>query len=223
MSTTSLIKSRTRVKDLAEVFTAEAQVKAMLDLPGIADACRRPDARFLEPACGNGNFLVEILTRKLAVVAEMPTRRGKGDDPQPLFEFQVLVSVASVYGIDISEENVSEARIRLHAVVSGFYASARNTWSPSPGFFAAVDAILATNIVLGDSLNGADGILFVEYGAPKPLHFTRRWFRLSDLGGTRVKPVRHEKAVHYLDLSEVDKHGSELPAPTAVAAHGGGS
>jgi SAM-dependent methyltransferase len=210
------------VRDLAEVFTAEEQVRAMLDLPGIAEACRRPEARFLEPACGNGNFLVEILERKIAVVAEMPTRRGKGDDPQPLFEFQVLVSVASVYGIDISEENVSEARIRMHAAVSGFYASARNTWSPSPGFFAAIDAVLATNIVLGDSLNGADGILFVEYSVPKPLHFTRRWFRLSDLGNSRVKPVRHEKAVHYLNLADAPELSGEMPALTTAATHGGG-
>ncbi len=223
MSAASLIKSRTRVRDLAEVFTAEAQVQAMLDLPGIVEACRKPDARFLEPACGNGNFLVEILRRKLAVVAELPVRRGKGDDPQPPFEFQTLVSVASIYGIDISEENVDEARLRLHAVVSEHYATARNTWRPSPGFFAAVDAVLATNIVLGDSLNGADRILFVEYGAPKPLHLTRRWFRLSDLGGSRIKPVRHEKAVHYLDLVVVSDSGAELPAPRSDAAHGGGS
>jgi hypothetical protein len=62
--------------------------------------------------------------------------------------------------------------------------------------------VLATNIVVGDTLNGTGEILLAEYSSPKPLHLTRRWFRLADVGQPRARPVRHDRAVHYLALGQ---------------------
>ena len=111
------IKSRERVRDLAEVYTHEREVNAMLDLvpgmfPSVGDS-GNTDCTFLEPACGHGNFLVEILRRKLAYVT--PRRYGRGER----FEHRVLRCLASVYGIDISEDNVGESRERMRSVISG--------------------------------------------------------------------------------------------------------
>ena len=101
----SQIKSRDRVRDLAEVYTHEREVNAMLDLvPDMFPSERDPgntDRTFLEPACGHGNFLVEILRRKLEHVT--PRRYGRGER----FEHRILRCLASIYGIDICEENVA--------------------------------------------------------------------------------------------------------------------
>lgn len=148
------IKSRDRVRDLGEVYTQPREVNAMLDL--IPDAFVDLDTRFLEPAAGNGNFLVEILQRKIALIDE--SRHGGTRD---WYEFALLRCLASIYAIDISEENVIEARERMTAVI----ASARvfHGGGARPDFDRAVQAILATNVVHGDSLNAPDQIVFVEY------------------------------------------------------------
>ena len=82
------IKSRKRVVDHGEVFTNEREVKAMCDL--VNDETQRIDSRFLEPACGDGNFLAEILDRKLAVVKKK-YRRSVMD-----FEKNSLLAVSSL-------------------------------------------------------------------------------------------------------------------------------
>ena len=92
------IKSRKRVVDHGEVFTNEREVKAMCDL--VNDETQRIDSRFLEPACGDGNFLAEILDRKLAVVKKK-YRRSVMD-----FEKNSLLAVSSLYGVDIMMDNV---------------------------------------------------------------------------------------------------------------------
>jgi hypothetical protein len=193
------IKSRDRVRDLAEVFTAEREVTAMLDL--VRDVSYDPKSRFLEPACGNGNFLVEILARKLKTVREAVSRSSAQAD----FEFNTLVALSSIYGIDISDENVDEARSRLKAIVVGHYSSGRNTWRPRDGFYSAVDHILATNIILGDSLNGAEKIVFVEYSTPARHRFSQAHYVLADLEiaaqfGTRAKPTKVVGASKYWEL-----------------------
>jgi hypothetical protein len=104
----SQIKSRARVRNLAEVYTHEREVNAMLDLvpemfPGESDP-GNTDRTFLEPACGSGNFLVEIFRRKLNYVT--PRRYGRGER----FEHRILRSLASIYGIDIGADNIEESR-----------------------------------------------------------------------------------------------------------------
>src|SRR4051794_35853101 len=105
------IRSKDRVRDLAEVYTHDREVNAMLDLVSAAfPTSTNPgntDSTFLEPACGHGNFLVEILRRKLQFVT--PRRYGRGER----FEYRALRCLASIYGIDVSEDNVLESRARL--------------------------------------------------------------------------------------------------------------
>src|SRR3954463_10825440 len=96
------VKSKQRVADHGEVFTPAWMVEAMLDL--VKDESERIDARFLEPACGSGNFLVSILKRKLATVQ---ARYGRS-----LFEnrHHALLALMSTYGIELLEDNVAECR-----------------------------------------------------------------------------------------------------------------
>lgn len=192
------IKSRERVRDLAEVFTAEREVNAMLDLLG--PIAFNVTARYLEPACGNGNFLVAILSRKMSTILEA---RPKQRD----FEFQVLQAVASIYGIDICGENVEEARERLHVQVIEAYSGHLNTLKPNDGFKPALDLILQTNIQVGDMLNGVDRIVVTEFTTPKPQYFSRARYRMQDMmrhpGKTFVKPQPIERlpAVPYWRLA----------------------
>lgn len=98
------IKSRQRVTEHGEVFTAEREVKAMCDL--VKQETERIDSRFLEPACGTGNFLTEILARKLSVVKSEYSR-------SPLeYEKYSLLAVSSLYGVDIMADNVETCRER---------------------------------------------------------------------------------------------------------------
>lgn len=194
------IKSRERVQSIAEVLTPAREVNAMLDL--VDDSVRNPRSRVLEPACGNGNFLEEILARKLSSVTA--TARTQNE-----FEFEVLVSLTNTYGIDINEDNVSEARSRLRALVVHAYSTTRNTNKPRPGFYVSVDYILGTNIILGDSWNGAKHVVMVEYTSPFPDKFTRRFFTLAELErrdeANRIipKPFNVIAATHFLELANV--------------------
>ena len=112
----SQIKSRQRVADHGEVFTNPREVNAMLDL--VRDESFRLDSRFLEPACGDGNFLIEILRRKLSLLQDLKS--------QTEWEFQSLIAVGSCYGIDILPDNAEACRTRLeHYVLSQHPASER--------------------------------------------------------------------------------------------------
>lgn len=126
---TAQIKSRQRVKDHAEVFTAEREVKAMCDL--VNDELSRIDSKVLEPSCGNGNFLVEIYARKLKNCKD---------------EKDGLKALASIVGIDIQADNCEESRIRLMTMFCKAYPHA----SPTAVLLAA--GILQNNIICGDSL-----------------------------------------------------------------------
>jgi type I restriction-modification system DNA methylase subunit len=107
------VKSKQRVADHGEVLTGEREVNAMLDL--VNPETERIDSRFLEPACGTGNFLAEILKRKLRVVE---ARYAKS---QIEYERYAILAVSSLYGIDILEDNVRECRERLFGIFEGEY------------------------------------------------------------------------------------------------------
>lgn len=102
------VKSKQRVADHGEVFTAEREVNAMLDL--VKPEAERIDSRFLEPACGDGNFLAEILRRKLAVV-----KRKYAKSPAD-YEKNAILAVSSIYGVDILQDNVDACRERLFGI-----------------------------------------------------------------------------------------------------------
>lgn len=99
----SQIKSRQRVADHGEVFTNPREVNAMLDL--VRDESFRLDSRFLEPSCGDGNFLIEILRRKLSLLLDIKSQTD--------WEFKSLIAVGSCYGIDILPDNAEACRKRL--------------------------------------------------------------------------------------------------------------
>ena len=114
--TKNQIKSEDRVTNHGEVFTHEREVNGMLDL--VKNETERLDSRFLEPACGNGNFLAEILNRKLIVL------RQKYQRSQPEYEKYGVIVISSLYGIDLLDDNVKECRERLLGIFEKEY-----TWS----------------------------------------------------------------------------------------------
>lgn len=169
----SQIKSRERVRDLAEVYTHKREVDAMLDL--VADmfpSDEQPlniDRTFLEPACGSGNFLEEILRRKLAFVTT--DRFGRGER----YEHRLLRCVSSIYGIDISPDNVLEAQDRLRALVNSHLDNDLNTKAVSRAFVTAVEVILATNIIGANTLDDAATIELIDYRPGPGCTFVREW------------------------------------------------
>ena len=168
------VKSKERVRDLAEVFTADREVNTMLDL--IGDSSYNIDFRYLEPSCGNGNFIVAILERKMLSVSK---KYKKVKD----FEFYSLMALASIYGVDIATDNVKEARQRMKNVIVDKFSGIQNSHQATEGFYKSVDYVLRHNILKGDMLNGEQKIKFIEFTSPKIYKFQQRVFRLVDLIG----------------------------------------
>lgn len=137
------VKSRKRVADHGEVFTAEREVKAMCDL--VKPETERIDSRFLEPACGDGNFLSEILERKMAVVRKK-YRRSVVD-----YEMNSLLAVSSLYGVDILADNVEACRQRLFDLWDKEYRSVCKK-ECNDNMRRAIRFILGRNIVCGNAL-----------------------------------------------------------------------
>ena len=140
---TSQIKSKERVAQRGEVFTAEREVNAMLDL--VANECLRPDSRFLEPACGDGNFLAAILRRKLAEL-----RRKYKKSPRD-YEKLSIVAIGSLYGVDIMNDNVEACRQRLFRIWDEEY-TAHCTSDASDEAREAARFIISRNIINGNAL-----------------------------------------------------------------------
>ena len=136
-------KSKDRVRDHGEVFTAEREVKAMCDL--VKDETERIDSRFLEPACGDGNFLAEILTRKLAVVRK---KYGKSHSD---YEKNAVLAASSIYGVDILIDNVLACRERMFGIWDREYTAVCKK-DCNEQTRAAVRFILSRNIVCGNAL-----------------------------------------------------------------------
>lgn len=137
------IKSKERVAAHGEVFTSEREVNAMLDL--VKNECLRPDSRFLEPACGDGNFLSAILERKLSEL-----RRKYRKSPRD-YERQSILAIGSLYGIDILNDNVLACRERLFSIWNKEYTANCKTDS-SDDTRQAVKFIISRNIINGNAL-----------------------------------------------------------------------
>ena len=137
------VKSKARVADHGEVFTAEREVNAMLDL--VMQETERIDSRFLEPACGNGNFLAEILRRKLAVV-----KRQYGKSTLD-YEKYAVVAVTSIYGVELLQDNVDDCRNRLFDIWNAEYiANCKKDCNDECR--EAIRYILSHNILCGNAL-----------------------------------------------------------------------
>lgn len=170
-----LVKSRRRVADHGEVFTPEWMVNDMLDL--VKEESERIDARFLEPACGGGNFLVEVLRRKLATVE---CKYGKSEFERRQY---ALLALMCVYGIEILADNVAECRanmLELFSIDLGIEGSDE--------LYRAANKVLSLNIVHGDALTMRtaknDPITFSEWGYLGKGKFQRRVFRFDALTGS---------------------------------------
>ena len=140
---TSQIKSKERVAQRGEVFTAEREVNAMLDL--VANECLRPDSRFLEPACGDGNFLSAILRRKLSEL-----KRKYKKSPRD-YEKLSIVAIGSLYGVDIMNDNVEACRQRLFSIWDEEY-TAHCKADASDEARQAARFIISRNIINGNAL-----------------------------------------------------------------------
>jgi len=213
--TLNQVKSRKRVADHGEVFTNQREVNAMLDL--VKDETERIDSRFLEPACGNGNFLAEVLHRKLNVVNQ---RYSKS---QIEWERYAVLAVSSIYGVDILEDNAQECRERLFRIFGECYNflfkdKCKDDCKKSVKF------ILGRNILWGDALDFTNPetkqpIVFSEWSAVNGSMLKRRDFMFkflvekthqfsmfNDEGNAAAidEPVKDFPIIHFLKLGEDD-------------------
>ena len=170
----SLVKSKQRVADHGEVFTPAWMVEAMLDL--VKGETERIDSRFLEPACGDGNFLVQILRRKLAAVE---LKYGNSDFERRQY---ALLALMCLYGIELLTDNIAECRANLLAIFADYLNLA-----PSDDLYRAAFYVLSQNLVHGDArtmrTHDALPITFAEWGYLGKGRFQRRDFRLDVLTG----------------------------------------
>ena len=143
MNKDSRVKSKKRVSDHGEVFTSEREVNAMLDL--VKQETERIDSRFLEPACGDGNFLSEILNRKLKIV------EGRYRKSQKELDKYSLIAITSIYGIELLEDNAKRCRERLFEIYLNWYFSVTKG-EQNEQLFNSVKFVLSKNIIYGDAL-----------------------------------------------------------------------
>ena len=168
----NLYKSKKRIADHGEVFTPTWMVDAMLDL--VKGESERIDARFLEPACGSGNFLVRILQRKLAAVE---LKFGKSDFEKRHY---ALLGLMCSYGIELLPDNILECRANMLEIFADYL-----NLEESETLYRAASYVLSQNIIHGDALTmqtqDARPITFAEWGYLGKGKFQRRDFRLDAL------------------------------------------
>jgi hypothetical protein len=166
------IKSKQRVADHGEVFTPAWMVEAMLDL--VKDETERIDSRFLEPACGSGNFLVKIAQRKLAAVE---LKYGKSDFERRHY---ALLGLMCIYGIELLADNIAECRANMLEIFADYL-----NLDELGDCYGAASYVLSQNLIHGDALTmrNHDGelITFAEWGYLGKGKFQRRDFRLDSL------------------------------------------
>ncbi len=171
-----LIKSKRRVRDHGEVFTPDHIVEAMLDL--VKHEMENIESRFLEPACGDGNFLSKILERKLTV-AEQKYKKSQFD-----YERYAFLATSSIYGIDLLDDNVVKARQRLYNIVRERYEKLYPK-NINQDFLESIKFVLKKNIVQGDALSFNDKkgkpIRFSQWVAVNNVKIKRQDFQFADL------------------------------------------
>jgi hypothetical protein len=165
MSTEKQVKSKKRVADHGEVFTSDREVNAMLDL--VKHETDRIDSRFLEPACGNGNFLTEVLIRKLERV---DNRYGKS---QLEWERYAFIAVSSIYGVDILQDNTIECQDRLFDAFSKAYLKKFGV-NAKMELLKSIKFLFERNIIWGDATN------YCIPNTTKPIIFCE-WTPIGDL------------------------------------------
>lgn len=195
------VKSKERVAEHGEVFTNDREVKAMCDL--VAHECERIDSRFLEPACGDGNFLAEIVKRKLAVCKKFYKKNTYDYE-----RYSVLV-MTSIYGIDIMQDNVDDCRARMFELWNREYESVCKKECNNDTRDAVI-YILNKNILCGNALtmmcvdesqNDTEmPIIFPEWSLMAGTKLKRRDFRLDVLLKVNDKPKQSQMSL--VDIPE---------------------
>ena len=195
----SLVKSKQRVADHGEVFTPQWLVEAMLDL--VKDETERIDSRFLEPACGSGNFLAEIFRRKLAAVE---LKYGKSDFEKRHY---ALLALMCIYGVELLPDNIAECRANMLEILADYM-----NLGESDDLYCAASYVLSQNLVHGDAMtmrtDGGKPITFPEWGYLGKGKFQRRDFRLDSL--TQSSAFRAEGSL----FAHLGKHEVFTPAKT---------
>ena len=202
----TLVKSKQRVADHGEVFTPEWMVEAMLDL--VKDETQRIDSRFLEPACGSGNFLVKVLGRKLAAV-ELKFARSEFER-----RHYALLALMCIYGIELLPDNIAECRAKLLDIFAEYL-----DLDDAADLYHAASHVLSLNLVHGDALTMKDSerapITFAEWGYLGKGKFQRRDFRFDILTHSSAFSAEDSLFAH------LGKHEIFTPAktwpPTTVA------
>lgn len=194
-----IIKSKQRVADHGEVFTPLWMVEAMLDL--VKGETERIDARFLEPACGSGNFLVRIMMRKLAAVE---LKYGKSEFEKRHYS---LLALMCVYGVELLEDNISECATNILELLVDYLNLAE---SDEP--YLAASYVLSQNLVHGDALTmrtcDDEPIVFSEWGYLGKGKYQRRDFRLDVL--TQMSSYNQEGTL----FAHLGKHEIFTPTKT---------
>jgi len=208
------VVSKKRVADHGEVYTRDREVKAMLDL--VKQETERIESRFLEPACGTGNFLLEVLDRKLRVV------ESRYKKSQLEYERYAVIAVSSIYGIDILDDNIEDCRNRLFYLFDQQYSSLFQRKAKAE-CRRAVKYILKCNIIHGDALSLTTAsepsapIIFSEWSLVKRSLIKRRDFAFHELmpDEKQVEPSLFSK----LNKMEYSDTGEKSFIPMPVKDH----
>jgi hypothetical protein len=210
----SLIKSKKRVADHGEVFTPPWIVEAMLSL--VSDETERIDSRFLEPACGSGNFLIRVLQRKLAAVEN---KFGKSEFEKRHY---ALLALMCTYGVELLADNIAECRANMLEILAEYL-----NVGESDDLYRAASCVLSQNLVHGDALTmrAHDGlpITFAEWGYLGKGKFQRRDFRLDVLTGSSAFSAEDSLFAH-LGKHEIFSPSKTYPPMTVselATAQGG--
>lgn len=205
------VKSKQRVADHGEVFTNEREVKAMVDLvwknleQGTTDKILT--ATFLEPSCGSGNFLIEILRRKLALLQE--TKKEKAN-----YDFYLVLVMSSLYGVELLQDNAEECRERLFVEVQKSYPKKFITQEElHDRLIKSIRFVISQNIICGNALDyttpSGDPIIFTHWaGSLETREITMNYFDYGFLSDKKEGmlslfsdlSVQEPRTLHYLDL-----------------------
>jgi hypothetical protein len=194
------IKSRKRVHDNGEVFTNKREVKSMLAL--VKSEVVNLNSKFLEPSCGNGNFLIEILRRKLNIV------KRKFKDNQIEYEKQAFVVVSNLYGIDLLQDNVDETINRLFTFFLKRYKTLFGD-KAKQNYIDNINYLFQQNIICGNAItykNDKDeDLYFSDWVFTINNKLKRKCFYIKDLSDSSPKPFKEYPLTHYMKVLQYDK------------------
>lgn len=217
-SKSSQTKSKQRIADHGEVFTNEREVNAMLDL--VKFQSQRIDSTFLEPACGTGNFLAEILRRKLATALSLSQTNKSQKSPKyskSHYQQYAIKAISSIYGIELLTDNCQECQNRLLEIFITHHQA--HFGEINPELETSAKFLLAKNIINGNALDLTDlnknPIVFSEWTLISDVMVQRRDYIYTNLVGKTdnispidksfiAKPIKYYSPTHYLKLSEIE-------------------